>query len=107
MIHQISVTDLKSKLDNKEDLVLVDCREAEEHEFCKIDGSVLIPLSRFQESYEEHLKPEQNVVIHCHHGGRSQRACEFLESKGFQNLSNVTGGIEAWSLQVDSSVKRY
>ena len=107
MVKQITVEELKSKMDSDVGLCLVDCREADEHEYCKIDGAKLIPLSEFQERGPKELNPDEEIFIHCHHGGRSQKACEFLESQGFKSTHNVTGGIEAWSLQIDSKVKRY
>lgn len=106
-IKQISVEDMKKKLDAAEKIILLDCREPDEHEYCRIPGAKLIPLSEFPKRATSELKPDQEIYIHCHHGGRSQRACEFLESQGFQNVSNVVGGIDAWSLCVDPKVPRY
>lgn len=107
MVEQISVEKLKELLDQNSDLVLVDCREPDEHEYCSIQGAKLIPLSEFKDRGPQELSAESEVYIHCHHGGRSQRACEFLESQGFSKTFNVAGGIDAWSLQVDSKVPRY
>lgn len=107
MIEKITVQELKEKLDNREKITLVDCREKDEHEFCRIPGAVLIPLSEFEERAAKELNPKDPIYIHCHHGGRSMRACEYLESLGFESTSNVTGGIEAWSLHVDPKVPRY
>ncbi len=106
-IHQISVEQLKEKLDRKESFRLIDVREEEEYETAKIDGSLLIPLSQFAQKALQQLKIDEEIVVHCHHGGRSQRACEFLKAQGFQKLSNLSGGIDAWSLKIDSKVQRY
>ena len=107
MVQQISVFDLKEKLDSKQNFILVDCREDDEFNYCRIDGAVLIPISRFEEEVSHHLGQDDEIVIYCHHGMRSMQACLFLESLGYQNTKNVSGGIEAWSLHIDSKVLRY
>lgn len=107
MPKEIKVEDLKKKMDAGESIVLVDCREPDEHGFCRIEGSVLIPLSEFEERAENELKSDCEIYIHCHHGGRSMRACLYLESQGYENVANVVGGIDAWSLRVDPKVPRY
>lgn len=106
-INQLSVEQLKEKIDHKDSFRLVDVREEEEYETAKIDGSVLIPLPQFAQKALLELKPDEEIVIHCHHGGRSQQACEFLKANGFQKLFNLAGGIDAWSLKIDSTVPRY
>lgn len=107
MLKQITVDELKKKLDDKEKIHLVDCREPDEHGFCHIEGAELIPLSQFREKVMQQLRPDEEIYIHCHHGGRSARACEFLMAQGYQNVTNVAGGIDAWSLRIDSKVPRY
>lgn len=106
-INQISVTELKEKLDQKQSFRFIDCREQSEFEVAKIDGAELIPLSQFQERAPKELKQDEEIVIHCHHGGRSMQACQFLKSLGYQNVTNVSGGIHAWSNEVDSDVPTY
>ena len=107
MIKQIDVLELKKKLDAKENLILVDVRQPDEYETAKIEGSQLIPLSTFAQEAVKFLKKDDEIVIHCHHGGRSQRACEYLKSIGYTNVSNLAGGIDSWSLKIDSKVSRY
>ncbi len=106
-VKQITVEDLKSKLDDKEDFILVDCREPDEYEYCRIPGATLLPLAEFPKRFAEMLQTDQEICIHCHHGGRSQRAAEFLTSQGYTNVANIVGGIDAWSLRVDPKVPRY
>lgn len=107
-IPEISVEELKAKLDRKEDFLFLDVREKFEYEIAAIPGAKLIPLAQLpgRLSEIEALK-DKEVVAHCHHGGRSRRALEFLKSKGFRNLKNVSGGIDHWSVKVDMSVARY
>ena len=107
MAQQISVTALKELMDTGESVILVDCREPDEHEFCSIPGARLIPLSEFENRAVKEIGREDQVFIHCHHGGRSLRACEFLESQGYKKVANVTGRIDAWSQHVDAKVPRY
>lgn len=88
--------------------VLIDCRQPNEYEHCRIEGSILIPLNEIPERLAE-LKPhvDQPMVVHCHHGGRSLRAVEYLRANGFPSAQNMTGGIDVWSQEVDPSVPRY
>lgn len=106
-IDEITVQELKQRLEAGEEFCLVDCREPHEYEVARIEGSQLIPLSVFAKRALQELKPEQAIVIHCHHGGRSLKACQFLMAQGYQNVTNVVGGIDQWSLEIDPTVPRY
>ncbi|QDV70394.1 putative adenylyltransferase/sulfurtransferase MoeZ [Rosistilla carotiformis] len=105
---EVDVTTVKSMLDQNQDFVLVDCREANEYEIAKIDGSVLIPLSELAQKANE-LEPlrERHVVVHCHHGGRSMRLTQMMLANGFPRVQNMAGGIDQWSQQIDAAVPRY
>ncbi len=104
----ITAQELKQKIDKKEPFVLVDVRETFEFQIGRIPGSVLIPLGEIPGRFSE-LEPykDKEIVVHCKMGGRSQRAIDFLKTKGFTKLRNLTGGITAWSTDVDPSVPRY
>jgi molybdopterin/thiamine biosynthesis adenylyltransferase/rhodanese-related sulfurtransferase len=93
---------LRAQLDAGADLLLLDVREPFEAEIASIPGARLIPLGQLESRLVE-LEPwrARDVVVHCRTGGRSRRACELLRSKGFAHVSNLTGGIEAWALEVD------
>lgn len=88
--------------------VVIDCREAEEMEICKIDGARWIPLGEIPAAVDE-LRAEaaHGIVISCHHGMRSLRAARFLRQHGIEGAFSMAGGIEAWSQIVDPSVPRY
>ena len=86
--------------------LLLDVREVDEYNHCKIDGAVLIPLGQLPMRYNE-LPKDRPIVVHCHHGGRSARAVQFLIEKGFADVHNLAGGIDSWSINVDSAVPRY
>ena len=107
-VQDISVQELKQKLDRKEDFVFLDVREPFEYQIAKISGTKLVPLGQL-ESHLSELESfkDREIVAHCHHGGRSRRALEFLRSKGFKNLKNVAGGIDDWSVKIDPTVPRY
>jgi rhodanese-related sulfurtransferase len=87
---------------------LIDCREPEEWDTCRIEGAELLPLSEFAERHPGVLAdPAEPIVIHCHHGMRSAKATLFLRQKGYQNVWSMARGIEGWSLEVDPTVPRY
>ncbi len=102
----ITVQELKAKLDRGEKIVLIDVREPWEYNICKIPGAQLIPLGTLATEYKK-LDPNAEIVLHCHMGMRSMDATQFLLQQGFKNAKNLAGGINAWSLQIDSSVPRY
>ncbi|MEC9072508.1 MAG: rhodanese-like domain-containing protein, partial [Myxococcota bacterium] len=104
-VNQLSVTELKALMDEGTALELFDVRTDEERETAIIEGSR--QLTRESMSYLEGLDKGAMIVLHCHHGGRSQQAAEQLRAKGFSNLHNVVGGIDAWSQEIDASVPRY
>lgn len=87
---------------------LLDVREPEEHAFAALRGSKLIPLaSLIARSQEIAAWKEDEVVVYCHHGIRSLHAIALLQRLGFTSLWNLSGGIDAWSLEVDRNVPRY
>lgn len=88
--------------------LLIDCREQHEYDLCRIEGAVLVPLSSFAGRAEALLThAQQPALIYCHHGVRSLHAVQYLTEQGFQNTLSVQGGIDLWSLRVDSSIARY
>lgn len=103
---EISVTDLKKRLDQGDPLVLVDVRETHEYQICHLENAVLMPLSDFA-SHMSGLDSANEIVLYCHHGVRSRNALEFLRTAGFSKLRNMRGGIDAWARQVDPKMPRY
>jgi adenylyltransferase/sulfurtransferase len=102
---EISVEELKRRLDAKEDIFILDVREPHEYQICNINGH-LIPLNDLPKRVNE-LDPDQEMVVHCKMGGRSAKAVEFLHKSGFTKAKNLTGGILAWSDKVDPKVPKY
>ncbi len=98
------VFELIEKNENKS--ILLDVREDFENEICAIEGSINIPLQKISEAAEE-LDPQQEYILICHHGVRSQRAGTIMASQGFNKLINLVGGIDAWACNIANEMKRY
>jgi monothiol glutaredoxin len=104
-VRQISAEELKAMLDRGDPLQLLDVRTPEEQRIASIPGARLLD-QRVAEDVAE-LPKETLLVFHCHHGFRSQAAAQHFAARGFTNVCNVAGGIDAWSVAVDPSVRRY
>ena len=102
---EISVEELKKKLDNKEDIFILDVREPHEYQICNLNGH-LIPLNDLPKRVGE-LDSSREIVTHCKMGGRSAKAVAFLQQSGFKKVSNLTGGISAWAERVDPKMPKY
>jgi len=102
----ITPVELEERLRRGDELSLIDVREAFEHELARIEGARLLPLSVFDE-WAGKLDPDEEIVVMCHHGVRSAQVCEFLARQGFGKLSNLAGGIDRWSREVDADVPLY
>jgi rhodanese-related sulfurtransferase len=101
----ISVQQAAALIDNPEVLFL-DVREDDEVAFCKIASSLHIPMDQMGERLE-YLPKDKRIIVYCHHGMRSWHVCQFLSIKGYAQVQNLTGGIDAWSCEIDSSLPRY
>jgi adenylyltransferase/sulfurtransferase len=105
-VPEISVVELKRKLDANEKFVLVDVREQFEWDIARIPGAILIPLGELPSRMSE-LDSADEIVLHCKSGTRSAKALRLLQEAGFGKLTNVEGGIVAWAEQIDPSVPKY
>jgi len=104
-MQQISVDELKTRMDAGEKLNLIDCREP--HEYAEFNlGGKLIPLGKIQAMQTEELDDlkEEEIIIHCRSGQRSMMACLFLDTLGFKNTKNVIGGVLAWQEKFGSKL---
>jgi adenylyltransferase/sulfurtransferase len=107
-IAELSAAAVQSMQARGDDFLLLDVRESDEFMRARIEGSILIPLGELEDRLAEIRDWKQRpVVVHCHHGGRSAKACKLLGDAGFSRVTNLTGGIEAWSLTVDADISRY
>ena len=105
-IPRMSAHELKQKMDAREPFELIDVRETFEYEIARIDGARLIPLGEIAERADE-LPRDRPIVVHCHSGRRSAEAVRLLQQRGFGNIYNLEGGIDAWSDQIDPGVPKY
>ena len=106
-MEEITATELKRRLDNGEDIQIIDVREPDEYAFARIPDSVHIPLGQILNRMSE-IDPARETVVHCKGGVRSAKAIEALKQAGFPGtLINLKGGITAWSTEVDPSVPKY
>jgi rhodanese-related sulfurtransferase len=108
MVRQITPRELAKQLANGHPVSLIDVRQAWENQLASLPGSQLIPLNELAQRIQEITPPPDTpVIVYCHHGIRSQSAADFLDRAGIGNVSSLSGGIDAWSCEVDPSVPRY
>jgi len=102
---EITVEDLKKKIDAAAPIQLIDCREAKERAVSSIGGT-LIPMNEMPQHLDE-FDTEQELIVYCRTGSRSAMVTEFLRRNGFPNAQNLQGGIYAWNERIDPNVKKY
>ena len=86
--------------------VLLDVREPSEFSYCAIPGSLPMPMASVPARLQE-LDPDAEIVVICHHGGRSMQVAAFLAHHGFEHVANIAGGIDAWAREKDPNLPRY
>jgi monothiol glutaredoxin len=104
-VRQITAQELKAMLDEGVPLELVDVRTEAERAIARIEGARHLDEAAVE--YLQSLGRDTLLVFQCHHGMRSQSAAQHFLAQGFTNVCNLAGGIEAWSVSVDPSVRRY
>ncbi len=111
---QITVQQLAEKMalgeSIHESIQLVDVRELQELSIASLPGFKHLPLSAsesWSSNIHSHLDPELETLVLCHHGMRSAQMCQWLMGQGFTNVKNISGGIDAYSIQVDSRIPQY
>jgi sulfur-carrier protein adenylyltransferase/sulfurtransferase len=105
-VPEVTVEELKAKRDRGEDVFVLDVREPNEYQICRIEGSKLIPLGELASRTAE-LDPDREMVVHCKMGGRSAKAVALLQERGFKKARNLKGGILSWIDRVDPSQSKY
>jgi rhodanese-related sulfurtransferase len=105
---EIDCQSVQLKLTSGDDFFLLDCREADEHALVRLPGAQLLPMSEIQQRVGE-LEPHRGreIVVHCHHGGRSLQVAQWLRQLGFENVSSMAGGIDRWAVAIDPTLPRY
>lgn len=105
---EIAPRELRRSLDAGEDILVIDCRTAQERELARIEGSMHVPFQDVS-SQLERLRDFQDrtIVVHCHQGGRSLRMTALLRREGFAHVRSLAGGIHLWAIDVDPRVPTY
>lgn len=104
-VPEITVQELEALKNANADVVILDVRNPDEFAICNL-GGLLIPFGELPARVQE-LDPEQHIVVHCHAGGRSRRATEYLINLGFKHVQNLRGGITAWANEIDPKMAKY
>jgi sulfur-carrier protein adenylyltransferase/sulfurtransferase len=102
---EISVSELKKRIDSNDPIQVIDIRESNEYEYCNI-GAQHIPMGEIMMNLDK-ISRDKDVIIHCKSGGRSSAMVQALEVRGYNNVINLTGGILAWSTEIDPTVPKY
>jgi adenylyltransferase/sulfurtransferase len=104
----LTVTELKDRLDSGEQVTLIDVREPHEWDICNLGehGAKMIPMGQLVQRMGE-IDKSKEVVLYCRTGSRSGRAASFLRGKGFEQVRNLEGGMRAWSEEIDPSIPKY
>ena len=106
-MREFNAVQLKTYLDNcDEQPLLLDVRQPWEYDVCRIENSVLLPMSQITEKFKT-LDSNRETVVICHHGIRSRRVGRYLEQAGFNNLINLSGGMAQWARTVDTQMATY
>ncbi len=103
---EVNAQELKQKLDEGADLVLLDVREPFERSTAVIEPSLHIPMGDIPARVQE-LDPESRIVVYCHHGVRSLNVTAWLRQQGFEEVQSLRGGIDRWSREIDPKVPIY
>jgi sulfur-carrier protein adenylyltransferase/sulfurtransferase len=105
-VKEVSVQELKRRLDAGEKFQLLDVREPWEIAIARLPGSIHIPLGQLSARLSE-LQTDSDLIVMCRSGGRSHRATELLLTRGFDRAANLTGGINAWADEIDPDLPTY
>lgn len=105
---EIDCHSVKALLDDGSGVLLLDCREREEHEIVHIAGATLAPMSELASRLVElEADRDRHIVVHCHLGGRSLQVAQWLRQQGFPRSQSMAGGIDQWALEIEPGLARY
>jgi rhodanese-related sulfurtransferase len=103
---ELTPAELKQRQDRGENFLLIDVREPQEYEICRIEGAKLIPMRTIPANLQS-LDTDEPVICYCHHGVRSLDVVVWLQGQGVTSAKSLAGGIDRWSLEIDPQVPRY
>lgn len=103
---EISPQELRQKLDENQVLFLLDVREQSEYDIVHLEGARLVPLNTLPQHLDS-IPSDKEIVVYCHHGQRSLYATAYLQQNGYDDVKNLTGGIDQWAVEIDSTLRRY
>lgn len=105
---EIDCKSVKAKLATNQPFVFLDCREKNEFDNVHIAGTTLMPMSELSQRVAElEAHKQHEIVVHCHHGGRSMRVTQWLRQQGFEKVQSMAGGIDTWALEIEPGMARY
>jgi rhodanese-related sulfurtransferase len=105
---EVDCSSVHQQLESGSELLLLDCREADEHALVRIERAKLIPMSELMARVAElDAHRDRPIVVHCHHGGRSLQVAQWLRRQGFSQAQSMAGGIDRWAEEIDPSLPRY
>ena len=104
---EITPSDVKRSIDAGEEFSLIDVREPEEHRISRIDGATLIPMRELPKQFDRLEEVAMPLIVFCHHGVRSLTVVQWLREQGLAECQSMSGGIDAWSRDIDQNIPRY
>lgn len=107
MDYEIAPEELKTLLEQKSDVVILDVREPWEVQTASMSHHQHIPMGEIPARFAEELDPEKHLVVVCHHGVRSMSVTAWLRQQGYDNVQSLRGGIDRWAKQIDPKVPLY
>jgi len=104
---ELTVTQALALLASDHPPLLLDVREPWEYQTAHIEGSTLIPMNEIPGRAHQELDEEAPILVLCHHGARSLSVANWLRQQGFEKAQSISGGIDAWTMQIDPTIPRY
>ena len=105
-MNEITPEQLKARLATNEPVVLLDVRQDWETKLARLPNAVHIPIEEIEFRSDE-LNLQDEIVVYCHQGVRSAAVAEYLRSRGFKDVRNLSGGLDLWARTIDPSMRRY
>ena len=105
-INEFTPLELLQEMEKRQDMLMLDVREPVEIQICHLENAMHVPMGQIPAKLEE-LPKNKDLVVFCHMGIRSRQVMNYLKKNGFSRVYNLKGGIDRWSIEVDSKMQRY